>query len=116
MDEKETVSMRLYDDDRTAIKLMAVERGITMPDMVAELVSNAHPPNLADVEAMLAGVAKRLDTVELDVSILLDKDFVLSAVSLAAMVNGKQVRQHAERLDWAIDKLQAAAEAARENS
>ena len=114
MDEKETVSMRLYDDDRTAIKLMAVERGITMPDMVAELV-NSYPPNLADVEELLRSAAKRLDTVELDISLLLDKQFGLSAASVGAMVNGEQVRQHAERLDWAIDKLEAAVEAAREN-
>ena len=106
--------LRIYGETHKAIKIMAAERGVDMIDFVAELV-DSYPPNLADAEAMLMLAAKRLDTAELDVSLLLDKQFGLSAVSVAAMVNGEQVRQHAERLDWAIDKLQAAVEAAREN-
>ena len=114
MDEKETVSMRLYDDDRTAIKLMAVERGITMPDMVAELV-DSYPPNLADAEAVLAGVAKRLDVAELTVTVSTSGDTTVVAIDAPGQAYDKQ--QHsAERLDWAIDKLEAAVEAARENS
>ena len=107
--------LRIYGETHRKIKIMAAERGVDMIDFVAELVDN-YPPALADAEAMLMLAAKRLDTVELDVSLLLDKDFGLSAVGVAAMLNGKQVRQHAERLDWAIDKLQAAVEAARENN
>ena len=106
--------LRIYGETHKAIKIMAAERGVDMIDFVAELVDNARPPNLADVEALLAGVAKRLDTAELDVSVLVDKHCV--AASVATMVNGKPVREASERLDWAIDKLEAAVEAARENN
>ena len=114
----ETKMTRIRKETHHNLRVLAALKGVTMIDMLEELVSG-YPPSLADVEALLMGVAKRLGADEITVGLRASGDSATVVAVLAPDGEGwpfsyERHERTAERLDWAVDKLQAAIEAAKE--